>query len=117
MVWKMMGSSRRLLATIKPAPISHALRYPYTNGDIGDGSKDWWRFLRERLERWIYVEVVKTDYDQRPHGFYFLAPGNFRVSIPVGYQVPDTWDYADDQIIPWFKEWEKSWTMGNEYQG
>ncbi|GKU21451.1 hypothetical protein FLAG1_06217, partial [Fusarium langsethiae] len=115
-VWKSTGSSRRLIASMKLSPMSHALRYPHTNGDIGDGCKDWWRFLRERLDRWVYVEVVKTDYDLRPHGFYFLAPGNFRISIPAGYQVPDTWDYADDQIIPWFQEWERGWTRGNVYQ-
>ncbi|RGP70021.1 hypothetical protein FSPOR_4312 [Fusarium sporotrichioides] len=115
-VWKSTGSSRRLVASMKLSPMSHALLYPHTNGDIGDGCKDWWSFLRERLDRWVYVEVVKTDYDLRPHGFYFLAPGNFRISIPAGYQVPDTWDYADDQIIPWFQEWERGWTRENVYQ-
>ncbi|EXM14287.1 hypothetical protein FOTG_17296 [Fusarium oxysporum f. sp. vasinfectum 25433] len=116
-VWKLMDTDRHLSVTMQPGPVSCALRYAYANGEIGRGCKDWERFLCDRLDRWTYVEIAKMDRDQQPQGFYHMAPGNYRVRIPAGYQLPETWDYADDQIIPWFQEWEGSWTMNNQYYG
>ncbi|TVY68527.1 hypothetical protein Focb16_v002116 [Fusarium oxysporum f. sp. cubense] len=114
-VWKSMATSRRLSVTMQPAPVSYALRYAHRNGEVGHGCKDWERFLCDRLDRWTNVEIAKMDRDQQPQGFYHMTPGNYRIPIPAGYQLPETWDYADDQIIPWFQEWEGSWTMSNEY--
>ncbi|CCT76256.1 uncharacterized protein FFUJ_14108 [Fusarium fujikuroi IMI 58289] len=114
-VWKLMDTGRRLCVTMQPGPVSHSLRYVYANGEVGHGCKDWERFLRDRLDRWTYVEIAKLDREEQPQGFYHMAPGNYRVRIPAGYQLPETWDYADDQIIPWFQEWQGGWTMDNEY--
>ncbi|KAJ0148992.1 hypothetical protein HZ326_8417 [Fusarium oxysporum f. sp. albedinis] len=61
--------------------------YIYINGEVSHGCKDWERFLCDRLDR-----------------FYYIIPGNYRVPIPAGYHLPETWDYADNQIIPWFQE-------------
>ncbi|KAF5238851.1 hypothetical protein FANTH_10179 [Fusarium anthophilum] len=117
-VWKSLPDTcRRLSVTMKPAPVSYALRYAHANGEVGYGCKNWERFLCDRLDRWIYVEIAKMDRDQQPQGFYHMAPAKYRVRIPAGYQVPEMWDYADDQIIPWFQEWEESWTMSNDYYG
>lgn len=116
-VWKFMNTGRCLSVTMKPAPVSYALRYAHANGEVGHGCKDWERFLCDRLDRWTYVEIAKMDREEQPQGFYDMAPGNYRVRIPDGYQLPETWDYADDQIIPWFQEWEKTYSMSNEYRG
>jgi hypothetical protein len=117
-LWKDISSTRRLSVTIRLRSSSNALHYAHTNGgEIGHGCKDWERFLRERLDRWTYVEVAKMDSDQQPPGSHHMAPGNYQVSIPANYQLPETWDYADDQIIPWFQEWEKGWNMHNMYYG
>ncbi|RBQ80103.1 hypothetical protein FVER14953_21705 [Fusarium verticillioides] len=113
-VWKMMDTGRFLSVTMRPGPISYALRYAHANGEVGHGCKDWERFLCDRLDRWTYVEIAKMDRQQQPQGFYRMAPGNYRVRVPAGHQLPETWDYADDQIIPWFREWEESWTTSNE---
>ncbi|KAL4731222.1 hypothetical protein ACLX1H_000184 [Fusarium chlamydosporum] len=113
--WKDTSSGRRLSITIRLGPNSHALSYPHTNGEVGDSCQDWEKFLRDRLDRWAYVEIAKMEHDQQPPGFYHMAPGKYRVSIPATYEVPETWDYADDQIIPWFQEWERGWKGRNEY--
>ncbi|EEU43387.1 uncharacterized protein NECHADRAFT_27878, partial [Fusarium vanettenii 77-13-4] len=113
-VWESSGDSRRVSASIQPGVEFTALRDVYANGRRGQGCKAWEKFLRGKLERWIFVEIAKMSQQQRPPGFYFMAPSNYRVSIPSGYQVPDTWDYADDQIIPWFQEWDS--TEGNSYR-
>ncbi|KAI8716418.1 hypothetical protein NCS52_00935500 [Fusarium sp. LHS14.1] len=113
-VWESNGGSRRLVVSMQPGVESAALRYAYANGERGPACKAWEKFLRDKLERWVYVEIAKMGQGQRPPGFYFMAPGNYRVSIPSGYEVPDTWDYADDQIVPWFQEWDS--TEGNSYR-
>ncbi|KAG5781305.1 hypothetical protein H9Q73_005035 [Fusarium xylarioides] len=114
-VWKLIDTGRLLSITMQRAPVSYALRYVYANGEVGHGCKDWESFLCDRLDRWTYVEIAKMDREQQPQGFYHMTPGNYRVRIPAGHQVPETWDYADDQIISWFREWEESWTMTNEH--
>ncbi|RBA15939.1 hypothetical protein FPRO05_12160 [Fusarium proliferatum] len=116
-VWKFMNTGRCLSVTMKPAPVSYALRYAHANGEVGHGCKEWERFLCDRLDRWVYVEIAKMDREEQPQGFYHMALGNYRVHIPDGYQLPETWDYADDQIIPWFQEWEKTYSTSNEYYG
>jgi hypothetical protein len=95
-VWKSTASCRRLTVTIQLAPVSSALRYPHTNGETGDGCKAWAKFLRDRLDRWTYVEIAKMDQDQQPQGFFHTTSGNYSVSLPAGYQLPNSWDYADD---------------------
>jgi hypothetical protein len=100
-------SGNRMPLSISAEPFrSTALRYTHTNGATGTAYKRWKKFLDERLERWMYVEITKMERSQRPRGFYFLSSGHYQVNIPPGYQVPSTWDYADDQVATWFHEWE-----------
>ncbi|KAF4470444.1 hypothetical protein FALBO_2654 [Fusarium albosuccineum] len=98
------GRGRTLLMSIEPVR-SIALRYIHTNGASGTYCKRWEKFLHERLDRWIYIEIVRLNPEQRPRGFYWTS-GQYHVSIPKTYTLPDTWDYVDDQIIAWFREWE-----------
>ncbi|KAI8665149.1 hypothetical protein LRP88_12814 [Fusarium phalaenopsidis] len=116
-VWDSRASTRCLSVSVQPAVESTALRYAYTNGGGGQAWRAWEKFLRDRLDRWVYVEIAKMGQEQRPPGFYFMAPGNYRVSIPSGYELPGTWDYADDQIISWFQEWDRDEGPNNTYYG
>ncbi|KAF4444516.1 hypothetical protein F53441_11109 [Fusarium austroafricanum] len=81
----------------------------HTNGANGHTCKAWEKYLEQWLERWIYVELVKLGREDRPPGFYFTAPGDYRVSIPSAWKPTEgiAWDYADDQVTTWFKEWDK----------
>lgn len=95
-----------LSINIKPVK-SIALRYTHTNGVSGGDCQSWEEFLNERLQRWIYVEMIRMEPERRPPGFYILVPGQYHVNVPHTYKPPNTWDYADDQITLWFKEWER----------
>lgn len=117
LVWESSASTRRLSISAQPTVESAALRYKYTTGAGGDAWRSWEKFLRDRLDRWIYVEIAKLSREDRPRGFYFLAPGNYRFSFPSGYILPDAWDYADDQMIPWFQEWEKVGSTNDNLDG
>lgn len=112
-VWHSSAAGRRLSVSMKSGVESPALRYAYANGAGGRASKAWEKFLRDRLDRWIYVEIAKMGQEQRPPGFYFMANAKYHVSIPSGYELPEGWDYADDQIIPWFQEWDRE--EGRQY--
>ncbi|KAM0228854.1 hypothetical protein ACHAP5_011834 [Fusarium lateritium] len=108
MLWESDSTHRSLAIGTESVIKSFTLRHTYSNGSKGIACASWKRFLDERLRRWIFVEMIKMDREQRPRGFYFLSPGNYNVTIPSDYKPPGDWDYADDQIIPWFREWERS---------
>ena len=38
---------------------------------------------------------------------YIVASADSDSSLP-GFQPPKTWDYVDDQIPAWYKEWEQT---------
>ncbi|KAF4343747.1 hypothetical protein FBEOM_2334 [Fusarium beomiforme] len=110
LVHQMNSRGRPLSASIQPMKKSIGLKYVHTNGASGLHYKDWEEFFEDRLNRWVYVEIAKTHrLHNRPPSFVFLEPGNFRVNIPPNYEPPrDDWDYADDQVILWFREWERN---------
>ncbi|KAF5667106.1 hypothetical protein FHETE_5809 [Fusarium heterosporum] len=107
MLWRSDAVDSRLEISAEPDTKSVALRYAYSIGVRGSARNSWKKFLDDKLKRWIYVEMAKTESELRPRGFYFLSPGNYNVPLSSNYKPPDTWDYADDQIIPWFHEWER----------
>ncbi|RNJ52674.1 hypothetical protein D7B24_003095 [Verticillium nonalfalfae] len=86
---------------------SPALRFRYTCGDKTH-HKSWFQFIEERLRRWALVELFKMSPEGRPNNFANAGPPqNFRISLPSGFEAPKDWDYADDQMPPWFDFWEK----------
>lgn len=86
---------------------SPALRYMYVFA-----SRPWHEFVMQRLQRWIWLECLKINADDRPEPFSGdEVPNYLEVSLPLDFQVPMDWDYADDQIVAWYTEWEKSRRM------
>ncbi|GJD04357.1 hypothetical protein ColKHC_13182 [Colletotrichum higginsianum] len=82
---------------------SHALRHSFTIGV----STSWNLFLSQRLERWVLVELYKMGSTDRPHNFTTnVPPFPYQISLPASFTPPTTWDYADDQVATWYKEWE-----------
>lgn len=77
---------------------SPALRYVYTASD------PWRSYVRERLQRWVRVELCKIKPANRPQQFANIIPA--RPKLPDDFELPQTWDYADDQMPIWFQEWE-----------
>jgi hypothetical protein len=80
---------------------SPAVRYAYTTA-----SKEWRKYAERRLQRWAWVELYKLEPAKRP----FQSPNDFplasSISIPQAFEV--SWDYADDQIPEWYREWEET---------
>lgn len=71
---------------------SQSLRHRYT---IAEGSV-WSSFVLKRLERWTEVELYKMDHDDRPATFPQVRPSS-------EFEVPATWDFADDQMPVWYR--------------
>ncbi|KFH40870.1 hypothetical protein ACRE_084400 [Hapsidospora chrysogenum ATCC 11550] len=80
---------------------SPAVRHVYTTA-----STEWHGYAEKRLQRWAWVELYKLEPAKRPsqspNGIP-LVPG---ISIPQAFEV--SWDYADDQIPEWYREWEQT---------
>ena len=81
---------------------SRALRHKYTFA-----SNSWHKFVTERLQRWVWLEMLKMKAEERPEEFKDGMPFGLDISIPSDFQ-SETWDYADDQIPAWYKEWEQT---------
>jgi len=67
----------------------------------------WISYAMERLQRWVWVELYKLDPEKRPEQFANGIPHFSHTSILGEFEVPKTWDYADDQIPVWYLEWER----------
>lgn len=86
---------------------SPALLYVFTAHD----DSDFYSYVRERLERWTWMELQKLDREYLPTRLQgtgrrtriILHPSV--IELPADFKVPDTWDYADDQIPIWYREW------------
>lgn len=91
-------ASRELIITLGELK-SHSLRHRYTTRENGA----WRDFARKRLERWTEVELYKTDRDKRPADFADYP--DFLGLPPSDFQVPATWDFADDQMPIWYQTW------------
>ncbi|KAJ3493952.1 hypothetical protein NLG97_g4397 [Lecanicillium saksenae] len=72
---------------------SPSLRHRYTTSESGA----WHGFALKRLKRWTEVELYKMDRDKRPTNF----PGS---PLPSDFELPATWDSADDQMPIWYRE-------------
>jgi len=82
--------------------ISPALRHEYT---LAFGP--WHNYVTERLQRWTWVELHKLEPGKRPEQFTDGIPHHSNLSLPEEFQMSKTWDYADDQIPEWYREWEQ----------
>lgn len=71
-------------------------------------SDSWYKFLVRRLERWTLCELSKLESEERPALFAVEFPDSLHLSDLQDVQLPDSWDYADDQIPEWYSEWEQS---------
>ena len=92
------GPSRIRVQELK----SPALRHGYTFA-----SSSWRKFVIERLQRWVWLELLKLKAGERPEQFENGIPNHSDISLPSDFQ-SETWDYADDQIPAWYKEWEQT---------
>ena len=70
-------------------------------------SEPWRTYVTERLQRWVWVESYKLKEAERPLQFLVDIPDHSDISLPEEFTVPETWDYADDQIPLWYQEWEQ----------
>jgi hypothetical protein len=70
-------------------------------------SEPWRTYVTERLQRWVWVESYKLKEAERPLQFLVGIPDHSRITLPEEFTVPETWDYADDQIPLWYQEWEQ----------
>lgn len=84
--------------------ISPAVRHAYTTA-----ATQWRDYVQARLKRWAWLELFKLEPQNRP----FQSPSAFplisSISIPQEFEMPQSWDYADDQILEWYEEWEQTW--------
>ena len=92
------GSPRIRVQELK----SPALRHGYTFA-----SSSWHKFVIERLQRWVWLELLKLKAGERPERFENGIPNHSDISLPSDFQ-SETWDYADDQIPAWYKEWKET---------
>ena len=86
---------------------SPAVRHVYITA-----SRSWRDYLKERLKRWSWLELYKISSDVRPeprHEENFVRQVRPMISdfILSPGPPPESWDYADDQVAPWFSEWER----------
>lgn len=69
---------------------SVAVRHTYTTA-----SKPWRDYLSQRLRRWAWIGLFKLKPKDRPIQHPDLEP---MASDLQYFKVPQSWDYADDQI-------------------
>ncbi|EXL93467.1 hypothetical protein NOF04DRAFT_13761 [Fusarium oxysporum II5] len=69
-------------------------------------SSEWRDFVSQRVRRWAWLEVYKIEQRHRPVQPPASIPLVSEVSIPQGFEFPQSWDYADDQIPIWYRQWE-----------
>ena len=79
--------------------VSPALGHGYTIS-----SRSWRDYAMERLKRWACIELYKLEPGQRPEQFTNGISHDSEISLPQDFQVPKTWDFADDQIPAWYLE-------------
>ncbi|CVK85081.1 uncharacterized protein FMAN_01997 [Fusarium mangiferae] len=95
-------AQRRSFLQIKANELSSpALRYFYIIT-----SSEWRDFVSQRARRWAWLEVYKLDQRDRPIQPPASIPIVSEISIPQGFELPQSWDYADDQIPIWYRQWE-----------
>ncbi|KAM3533694.1 hypothetical protein MY4038_003009 [Beauveria bassiana] len=79
---------------------SLALRHHFTVGQNNSGS--WSNFANERLERWTKIELLKIP--RRTRGFDVHG---FSIPTRSTFWRPKSWDYADDQLPTWYKNFQE----------
>ncbi|GKU22822.1 hypothetical protein FLAG1_10015 [Fusarium langsethiae] len=84
---------------------SSVLRYDYTTAD-----NEWYMFAIERAQRWAWLELYKLKQEDRPTQDTMSSPLISDISITADFEPPQSWDYADDQMMAWYQMWEKSKT-------
>ncbi|RYP26154.1 hypothetical protein DL767_008150 [Monosporascus sp. MG133] len=94
--------SRNLFLTIRSEEmVSPAVRHGYTTASTG-----WHSYVTDRLRRWAWLELYKLG-SENPL-LQVTDPLSSDVSIPEDFELPQSWDYADDQIPGWYREWEQA---------
>lgn len=96
-----MGLQNQILRIQVQQLKSPALRHGYT------ASEPWCTYITQRLQRWAWVELYKLEPVERPQQFANGIPDHSHVSLPEEFGMPETWDYADDQMPLWYLEWEQ----------
>lgn len=88
--------------------ISIAVRHCYLTS-----SESWRSYLEKRLRRWAWLEIYKLEPENRPLRSLNVRP---LVSDLPHFEVPQSWDFADDQIPIWYHEWNHQ-RGGKDYVG
>ncbi|KAI3571766.1 hypothetical protein IWW34DRAFT_638544 [Fusarium oxysporum f. sp. albedinis] len=69
-------------------------------------SSGWRDFVSERVLRWAWLELYKIEQTNRPAQPLASFPLVSDVSISTEFEFPQSWDYADDQIPIWYRQWK-----------
>ncbi|KAH8883191.1 hypothetical protein GQ53DRAFT_432057 [Thozetella sp. PMI_491] len=83
--------------------VSPALRHSYITA-----STEWNLYLTSRLQRWTWLELYKLAPNKRPAQLANAPLLSSDVSTLRDFAVPASWDYADDQLPKWYREWEQT---------
>ncbi|KAH6985573.1 hypothetical protein EDB80DRAFT_756650 [Ilyonectria destructans] len=81
--------------------VSPAMRHGYTTA-----SSRWRSYVTEQLQRWTWLELYKVEPGNRPPQSTAAFPLVSDVSFPEEFELPQSWDYAVDQMPGWYREWE-----------
>lgn len=83
---------------------SLALHYRYTTRQ-SDAANSWSYFVGKRLNRWIKIELYKTPHNKRPFEITpYTEDAYLNLDPSPNILLPETWDYADDQMPAWYEE-------------
>lgn len=73
---------------------SAALRHMYiVSKDMG--------YVEVKLKRWIWFELHRLEPAERPEQFVQRIPNFRNLVLPEEFKMPESWDYADDQLSLW----------------
>jgi hypothetical protein len=93
----------RFLVVAAQLLASPALRYTYTTSFSA-----WHNYATDRLKRWAWLEWYKTRAEHRESIVGFPTTYPLVSELPTMSTMPQSWDYADDQIPVWYQEWKMS---------
>ena len=78
---------------------AHVLQYEYTYGT-------WAKFVGERTDRLISLELSKLKVADRPSEYAALMATPENYLYDRKFDKPSTWNYWDEEIPRWYRAWE-----------
>ena len=77
--------------------------------------RSFFEFIKPRLDSLTRLELIKIPQDERP-SFFGEAMQEPR-ELHRFFKPPPGWNYVDDEIPRWYKEWEQRWQTWLEKEG